>query len=156
MTRDPDQHEDHAIIRFDGRPNDADSSIEKTRWKRFLEFLHLSSSRSQELVEAYAGAEVARKQNEAAKLAAEAAQIAARSDLTRVQAVKVVNEEIQRIFTDKDVPPEAKVMQLSVLAKEHPEILAQLKIIEEYAESLRLTKGVQIQVIEDRKPSPNP
>ena len=156
MTWHPDQHEDHAIVRFDGRPNDADSPVEKTRWKRFREFLHLSSRKTQELGEAYVGAEVAKKQNEAAKLGAEAAEIAAKADLKRAQTVKVVNEEIQRIFTDKDVPPEAKVMQLSVLAKEHPEILAQLKIIEEHAESSRVTRGVQIQLIEDRKPSPNP
>lgn len=156
MTWDPEQREDHAIVRFEGRSNDAVSPTEKTRWKRFLEFLHLSSRKTYEFGEAYAGAEVAKKENEAAKLAAEAAEIAAKSDLTRAQTVKVVNEEIQRIFTNKDLPPEAKVMQLSVLAKEHPEILAQLKIIEEHTESLRLTKGVKIQLIEDRKPSPNP
>ncbi|MCZ6653297.1 MAG: hypothetical protein O7D91_09765 [Planctomycetota bacterium] len=156
MTSDPNQREDHAIVRYEGRSNDAVSPVEKTRWKRFLEFLHLSSCKTHEFGEAYAGAEVAKKENEAAKLAAEAADIVAKSDLTRAQTVKVVNEEIQRIFTNKDLPREAKAMQLSVLAKEHPEILAQLKIIEEHAESSRVTRGVQIQLIEDRKPSPDP
>ena len=155
MTRDPDQHEDHAIVRYEGRPHKSNRPEVKTRWRRCLEFLHLSSRKTQELGEAFAGAEVAKKQNESAKVAAEAAEIAAKADLTRKQAVKLVNDEIQRIFTDENLPQEAKAMQLSVLAKENPEILEQIEIIRERVESSRLTKGVQIQIVEDRKPSPN-
>lgn len=156
MTWEPTQRTDHAIVRYEGRPNEGDAPVEKTRWRRFLEFFHLVSRKSSDLGEAYAGAEIAKRQNEATKIGAEAAEIAAKADLTRTENVTLVNAEIRRIFTDEQLPPEVKAMQLNALAKEHPEILEQLKVIDELTEKLRINKGVQIQVIEDRTPSPNP
>ena len=151
MTRDPDQHDDHAIVRYEGRPNEADRPAEKTRWQRFREFLHRSSRKTHQLGEAYAGAEVAKKRNEAAKVAAEAAEIASRADLNRAKEIKVVNDEIERIFTNEDLPPAAVMMQLRVLAKGHPEVLQQIEELEKLVETLRLRKGVQLQIIQDQR-----
>ena len=151
MTWNQDQHDDHAIVRYEGRPNEGDRPAEKTRWQRFLEFLHIKSRKTQELGKSYSDAELAKRNNEAAKIAAEAAQIAARTDLTRAKVVKLVNDEIQRIFTDESLPTEAVMMQLHVLAKEHPEILQQLKKLENLAETLRLRRGVQLQIVQDQK-----
>ena len=150
MTYDPDQHDDHAIVRYEGRPNEADRPAEKTRMRRFLELLHLVSRKTTEVAEAYADAEVTKKENEAVKIAAQAAEIAARADLTRTIEVKVVNDEIRRIFSEEDMPVETVKMQLKALAERHPEILEQSEKIEQLVERLRLRRGAQFQIVEDQ------
>lgn len=156
MTYDPKQHDNHAIVRYEGRPNKADRPAEKTRMRRFLEFLHLSSRKTHELGEAYAVAEVAKKQNEAVKVAAEAAERATRADLNRTEEVKMVNEEIRQIFSNEDVPDEAVKMQLKALAKRHPEIIEQSEKIDQLVERLRLTRGTQIRIVEDEPAASGP
>ena len=146
MTLNPDQHDDRTIVRYEGRPNEADRPAEKTRWQRFCAFMRLKSKKTGELGEAFADAEVAKKENEAAKIAAEAAEVATRADLNRMQVVTAVNDEIQRIFTNENLSPEAAMMQLNVLAKEHPEILEQFQKLEKLTAELRLRRGVQLQI----------
>ncbi len=41
-------------------------------------------------------------------------------------------------------------MQLRVLAKEHPEIMEQVKTLENHAETLRLRRGLQLQIVQDQ------
>ena len=149
MTWNPDQHDDHAIVRYEGRPNEPDRPAEKTRMRRLLELLHLASRKTTEVGEAYANAEVTKRENEAVKTAAQAAEIAARGDLTRTVEVQLVNEEIRRIFSNEDVPVEAVKMQLKVLAARHPEIKKQCEQIDEIVERLRLTRNTQLQIVED-------
>jgi hypothetical protein len=156
MTWNPDQHDDHAIVRYEGRPNEASRPAEKTRWQRFLEFIHIKSRKTGELGEAYADAEVAKKKNEAAKVAADAADIAAHADLTRIKVVKAVNDEIERIFSEVNLPPAARMMQLNVLAKEHPEIMEQLDKLESIEDRLRLNRGVRIQIAQDEPAASTP
>ena len=144
-----DQHDDQAIVRYEGRPNEADRPAEKTCWQRFLEFVHLSSRKTQELGEAFADAEVAKKRNKAVKVAAEAAELAARADLNRAKELRVVNEEIRKIFSDGSLPPEAIKMQLRALAKVHPEILEKVEDIESLVERLRLQRGLHLQIVQD-------
>lgn len=156
MTWNPDQHDDHAIVRFEGRPNEADRPAEKTLMRRFLELLHLVSRKSSEVAEAYADAEVTKKENEAVKIAAQAAEIATRADLNRAEEVKIVNEEIRRIFTNEDVPVEAVKMQLQALAKAYPEILEQSERINQMIEELRIKRGARLQIIQDEPAASGP
>jgi len=149
MTWKPDQDDDHAIVRYEGRANDPNRPAEKSRMRRFLELLHLVSRKTSDVAEAYADAEVTKKENEAVKIAAQAAEIATRADLNRTEELKIVNDEIRRIFSDEELPEDAVKMQLGVLAQRHPEILAQSKRIDEIIEKLRLTRGAQVQLLED-------
>lgn len=156
MTWNPEQPDDHAIVRYDGRPHEADRPAEKTRWRRFLEFLHLTSRTAHGLSQAYAEAEVVKKRNEAVKVAAEAAEIAARADLTRSKVVTVLSDQIERIVTNEDLPEEAVRMQLSLLAKSHPEILEQVDKIEQIVETLRLKRGTRLQIVQDEPAASGP
>lgn len=156
MTWDPDQHDDHAIVRYEGRPNEADRPAEKTRMRRFLEFLRLLPRKTDEVAVAYDDAEVVEKSNEAVKIAAQAAEMAARADLTRTVEVTVVNEEIERIVTNRSLPMEAVRMQLRTLAKAHPEILEQSDKIDQLIERLRLQRGLRVQIVEDQPAASGP
>ena len=156
MTWNPDQHDDHAIVRYEGRPHESDRLAEKTRWQGFLEFLHLKSRKTGELGEAYAEAEVAKKKNEAVRVAAQAADFATHADLNRIKEVKAVNDEIQRIFTNANLPEEARKMQLRALANAHPEILEQSEKIERQIKTLGLRKGVRLQIVQDQPAASGP
>lgn len=156
MTWEPDQHDDHAIVRYEGRPNKADRPAEKTRMQRFLEFLHLVPRKTDEVAVAYHDAEVVEKPNEAVKIAAQAAEMAARADLTRTVEVKVINDEIERIVTNESLPMEAVKMQLRALVKAHPEILEQSEKIDQLIERLRLQRGIRVQIVQDEPATSGP
>ena len=153
MTWPPEQRDDHAIVKFEGRPNEPTHSGEKSRWAKFKRLIWPFAKRGGEwakygagLGTAFAEAEVAKKENEAAKLAAEAADTAAAADLKRAEKVKVVNDEIERIFTDPDVPNEAKTLQLANLLQDNPELAQQVERVGELINQLRLKRNVHVEL----------
>ncbi|MFC4096438.1 hypothetical protein [Euzebyella saccharophila] len=144
MNNSGEKEQNNRIVKFIGRPTNLQSEVELTKWKRFLKFIWPWAkeggkliSRGKELTEDFYQAEVDRKSKEADKFAAEAANIAAEKDLKIQQKVKVVNEEITRIFSDNNVPDLAKQLQLANLIANNPEISAQLDKIEEVVSKLK-------------------
>lgn len=156
MTWGRDQRDDHAIVRYEGRPNEADRPAEKTRMRWFLEFLRLVPRKTDEVADVFHDAEVVEEPNEAVKNAAQAAEMAARADLTRTVAVTVVNDEIERIVTNKSLPVEAVKMQLRTLVKAHPEILEKSEEIDQLVERLRLKRGLRLQIAQDEPAASGP
>ncbi len=156
MTWNADQHDDHAIVRLEGRPNEADRPAEKTLMRRFLEFLRLVPRKTDEVAQTYVAAEVIKEPNEAVKITAEAAELAARADLTRTVEVTIVNDEIRRIVADESLPIEAVKMQLRALVKAHPEILEQSEKIDQLIEKLRLERGLRVQIVQDEPAASGP
>lgn len=139
-----EKKQNQSIVKFVGRPNDARNKLELNKWKKFLKFIWPWAkeggkliAKSKQLTEDFYQAEVTKKQNEAMKFAEEASNIAAEKDLKVQEKVKVVNDEIARIFSDKDVPDMAKQLQLANLIANNPEIAAQLNKIEDIVSKLK-------------------
>lgn len=71
------------LVKVEGRPNSPERPRERTRWERFKFWLFPHFKKSEELAEAYAEAKVEKEKSEERKRTEEAAEIAARKDLTR-------------------------------------------------------------------------
>ena len=144
MSSAGEKEQKNAVLKFSGTPNEPESPKEKSRWKNFLKIIWPWAreggrllSKGKKLTEKYYEAEVSKKQNEAEKIAEEAANIAADTDLKNQQKVKLVNEEISRIFSDGDLPDVAKQLQLANLMAENPEIAEQMSKIEDMVLRMR-------------------
>ncbi|MEM9276787.1 MAG: hypothetical protein AAGA80_28190 [Cyanobacteria bacterium P01_F01_bin.143] len=137
--------ETQALIKFTGKPKEPDRPEETTRWRKFLKFIWPWANkggqlvnRVKEITEAYYSSEAVKKENEANKFAAEAENIAADTDLKKQEKVKVVNEEIQRIFSQDNVPDTAKKLQLANLLANNPQIGEQLEKIESIVQKMKV------------------
>jgi hypothetical protein len=127
-----------SIIKFSGKPITQSDSAELSRWRKFLLFFTPWAregsrlfSKSKQLTEAYYTAEVSKKENEAAKFAAETVEIAAKTEKQKIENVKALNDEISRIFSpDARSPPKARALQLGVLIQNNPEIADHLARLE--------------------------
>lgn len=140
-----EKKQNNSIIKFVGRPTILKDKSELTRWKRFLKFIWPWAkeggkliARSKQLTEDFYQAEVIKKTNEADKFAAEASNIAAERELKIQQKVRVVNDEIAKIFSDNNVPDIAKQLQLANLIANNPEIASQLNKIDELVTKLKV------------------
>jgi hypothetical protein len=76
-------------------------------------------------------AEVSKREGEAKKANMEAESIAAECNHKKQQTVKIVNEEIERIFSQDDQPEMSKRLQLANLLAENPQIAEKFKLLEE-------------------------
>jgi hypothetical protein len=142
-----------AIARFEGGPAEAVTLAERTRWQRFLAAIWPFTRKGGawaryggELGKAYVEAEVQLKQNEATRLAAEAAEIAARADVNRNESGVLFNQQVDNIFADDNLPEAVKVLKLAKLLETNPDLLAQLEKVREIMESLRLTRGTSVEI----------
>lgn len=118
-------------------------------WYRFKAFVCPWLRQSEDLVEAYAKAKVEREENEARKIAEEAAEIAARKDVTRQKEVKTFNAIIDDIFKDDTLPMGAKALKLAKLIENNPQVAKQLENVTDIIEKLALKKGLNIEVVDD-------
>ena len=142
-----------ALIKFEGTPTDQQSDGEPTRWRRFLNFFWpwarkagVSAKNAVSLADEFRKAEISKRTAEADKIAAEAADITAAMDSKRQETVRTVNDEIQRIFSDDELPEMAKQLQLANLLAANPELAEQLEKIEHIYELLKLNHGTRIEV----------
>lgn len=149
---DPDTETQPAVIKFEGNPTNPQSEKESTRWRRFLNLIRLWGTRAglvaedaYSLADEFGKAEIAKKNAEAEKIAAEAAEITAASDSKRQETVITVNDEIQRIFSDNETPELAKRLQLTNLLSANPELAAQLEKIEEISDMLKIQHGTRVE-----------
>lgn len=157
------QERSETLIRFEAAPNEPDRPQEKTRWRRFAEFFRNKSTslfgRAEELGEAYAEARVTKENAEAQKFAAEAAEATARADQARQETLRVVNDEIERIFSDGSLPEAARALQLANLLAKNSEIVEQLDRIREVYERLHTLRGLRAaqgavpEALEEARPS---
>jgi hypothetical protein len=148
-----DTPERAALIKFSGTPNEPNRPEELSRWQRFKRAVWpwarkggLLAERATYLGEAYAEAEVAKRDSEARKFAAEAADLSARADHTRQETVRLVNDEIQRIFSDETISDMGRMMQLANILAHNPDLADQLKYIDNLYSQLRALRGVQLSV----------
>lgn len=153
MTWSPDDNNDQAIVRFEGRPNEPDRPGERSRWERFKTAVCPWLKKGSDLGQAYAEAEVAKARSEAAKVAAEAVEIAAQADLNRQQAVQMFGEAVDDIFND-DSPEAAKMLKLAKLFQENPELSVQVEKIKAIMDRLHLSKGVNIDGVQNQLAPP--
>lgn len=145
MSNFGEKKQNRGIVKFIGQPNDPQTDGELTKWKRFLKFITPWAreggklvAKGKQMTEEYYQAEIVKKQSESYKLAEEAANIAAEKDLKIQEKVKVINDEIARIFSDDNLPNVAKQMQLANLLANNPEIAEQLKVIEDMVEKMKV------------------
>jgi hypothetical protein len=142
-----------AIIRFVGTPNEQFAHAEQTRWKRFLSFFWpfankagLAAKQAVSLADEFRAAEIAKRNAVAGKLAAQAADISAAKDTKRQENMRIVNSEIERIFSDNGSPEIAKKLQLANLLAENPQIAEQLELLESLYDKFRLQYGMQAEI----------
>jgi hypothetical protein len=137
------------IVKVEGTPNLPEQPEERPRWECFKSWLFPHMRKSKELAQAYTEAKVAKEENEARKIAEEAAEIAARKDLTMQQEASEFNALIDDIFADDGMPIGAKALKLAKLMEKNPQIVAQLDEVKGIMEELALKKGLNIEVEED-------
>lgn len=137
------------IVKVEGRPNLPERPKERTRWEAFKFFLFPHLKKSKELAEAYAEAKVEKEKSEARKIAEEAAEIAARRDLTKQQEASEFNAVIDDIFADDGLPPGAKALKLAKLMEKNQQVSAQIDKFNEIVQELGLKKGLNIDVEEE-------
>jgi len=137
------------LVKVEGRPNSPELPKEQTRWERFKFWLFPHLRKSGELAEAYAEAKVEKEKSEARKRTEEAAEIAARKDVTRQEEVKEFCSIVDGIFADDGLPPGAKALKLAKLMEENPQVAAQLDKIKDLIEKLALNKGFNVEVVDE-------
>lgn len=147
------------VVKFVGSPNEPSRPDEMTRWKRYLQVLWPWAKKTGKLVnragslaDAYSSAEVRKQEGKAAKFAEEATEIAARRDQIQQETVRVVNEEIARIFADNNLPIAAKQLQLANLLASNPQIAEQLERIEGVYMRLKMEHGFHAELLPERNP----
>ena len=149
MTFENEETRKATIIKVEGRPNSPSRTTETTRWQRFKHWFFPSLRKSKELAEAYAEAKVETEKSSARKTTEEAAEIAARKDLTRLKGVKKYNEIVDDIFADDGLSQDGKLLKLAKLMETNPQVSAQLAKVKDLIEKLALTKGVSIEVVDE-------
>jgi len=100
--------------------------------------------RGRNLGVAYTNAKFAREENEAQKLVAEAAEIAARTDIMRQQEAREFNALVNDIFADNGLPWTAKKLKFSKLIENNPEIIKQMEKVNYLIEKLAMEKELNI------------
>jgi len=137
------------IVKVEGRPKSLQRLAEQTLWGRFKAFVFPWLRRSKDLGEAYAEAKIAREENEARKIAEQAAEIAARKDVTRQKEVQTFNAIIDDIFAYDTLPPGAKALKLAKLMEKNPQVAKQLEKVKDIIENLALKKGLNLEVVDE-------
>ncbi len=152
-TSNDHESDDTQIVRFEGNPNDSGETGERSIWSRFLNAIWPFSKRGGEwakysggLGKAFAEAEVSQRANTAARTAAEAAETAARADVSRQEAVRVFNEQIDAIFGDDGLPESAKLLKLAKLLEKNTDLSEQIENVTEIIDRLALTRGSKIKI----------
>lgn len=144
----------NAIVRFEGLPNEPAITNEITLWDKFKQIIWPFARKGGkwakygcELGKAFAEAELAKRENEAKKLAAEAANLAAEADFKRAKTLKLINDEIRRIFGNPKSSQEEIKLLLASLIKDHPEISEQIEKVGAIIERLAITKSLSLEII---------
>ncbi|MEM8937719.1 MAG: hypothetical protein AAGC64_00060 [Bacteroidota bacterium] len=136
-----------AIVKLSSRPKLPDKPNEISKWKRFLNYINpwaKKLNKAADITQAYYEGEAFKRHNEGKKFAAEAAEIASRIKVSNQEKVKLVNDEIERIFTNDGLPYEAKMLQLANLVANNPEIAEQLQKVKDMSEVLRTVNFTNI------------
>lgn len=152
MFLESEENQSPAIVKLEGMPNNS-GGHEPSRWQKFLSLIWPFTSFGGKwakygygLSKTYVEAEVENKQNEAAKTAAEAAEISARADANRNQAAKLFGEQVDNIFKDVTLPETAKLLKLAKLMESNPELVEQIDKVTKLIESLRLLHGASVEI----------
>jgi hypothetical protein len=142
-----------AIIRFEGAPSVPHQPGEEVRWRRFLAMVWpwarqagVAAKRAASLADEFRAAEIRQRNAIADKAGAEAAEISTATDSVRQETVRVVNEEIERIFSDNGIPEFAKRLQLANLLSANPQLLQQLERIESMYERIKSENGTKVEI----------
>ena len=151
-----DEGEDETqMVKFTGTPNKSSREGEQKRWWHFLNVLNpwgkkvgLAADATASMGVAFAKAELSKKVGEGAKLAAEAAELAARKDKLNAETVGVVNDEIARIFAQEGIPDVGKKLQLANLLASNPQIAEQMDNIEAMLTDLKYEHGTVVEIVE--------
>lgn len=146
------------IIRIETSPQKTTSKNEKISWATLVDFIEkhrgkiletasLATKRGRERYDA----NTLKVKQEAAKIGAQAAEHAAKADLHQAQILQLkqenmsaINKEIERIFSTEG-PDESKLLQLTNLAANHPEIIEQLEKMTTMYNALRAIKGFKLE-----------
>lgn len=129
MTGEKEQMD--GIVNFNAQPNNIDKRRERNIFKRFLALINPWAVKARNITEDYYGGEAARRVNEAEKFAAETAEIAARTELAKLEKVKLENELIDQVFKDDNLPPQAKMIKMANILANNPKLTEQMEKVDE-------------------------
>lgn len=121
--------------KFEAHPKYLDKIQEIPKWKRFIAFFVPSIvkkvNKTIDIAENYYGGEGEKRIKEGNKFAEEAIHIAEKTKFLKQEQVKQVNDELERIFSNSDIPEEIKFLQFSILLDKNPYVKEQFgKIME--------------------------
>lgn len=149
---------DPTILRVDGTPREGED-ITNRRGMLFNAVAKLVGKVVQgaELGEEFVRAKVAQETNTAAKIAADAAELASRRELNEANANVARQSALEKYINNlermKNLPPAQQAMALAKLMEQEPELVAQLERIEHVANKLRNINGAIIGLLNDGNPT---
>jgi len=144
MTGEKEQMD--GVVKFNAKPNNIDDPRERNIFKRFLAFINPWAVKARNITEDYYGGEAARRVNEAEKFAAETAEIATRTELAKLEKVKLENELIDQVFKDDNLPPQAKMLKMSNILANNPKLREQMEKVDEMFTVLGAVNFTQVDI----------
>lgn len=110
----------------------------KMFWQKIKAWLYPQLIESERLTKDYFEANVHKKQNEADKIAAQAKNIVAQTEVLKQKEVLEFNKIINEIFRDDGLPKAAKYLKLAKVLEKNPHVLEHFKIIGKISEDIEL------------------
>ena len=151
-----DNNDLNNIVHYQGIPEEPQKPNEKGFWQKLREKLFPTLKKGEDLAEEFAhsklDAQHAQNQASFQDAADKAAKVEEQKIKNKALDIKTFNDEVERIYSNTDLPLEAKELQIHNLLAHNPHILEQQQKIRAMIKALALNKGTRVD-ISDHDPS---
>jgi hypothetical protein len=153
-----DCSDDAAIVKFEAgaqpREGGRYAPYDPTLFQRFWNWLFPRLERGADLAEAYGAAEVAGRAAEVRRTAENAAEIAAKRDLSLAKAGVSRQQEVQEFIKNIEAieglqSPAGQTLAFAKLIENNPDVIAQVEVVETLVEKLALSRGLMLSRTDD-------
>lgn len=124
-----------------------------SRWDGFKSWLGPVLKVGESLAKRFARARVSKENNQAKRIAAEACEIAARTELLQAQVRIAKQDELSKNIDNLDamskLPPAQQVFAMAKMIEQDPAILEQVEKVQSLLGELSLVKGLSISPLPD-------
>lgn len=143
QKRDPDSQE---IDIYEGQPRDIAAPEEPSRWKRFLGVVFPWFVKKKDLGERYLEVQVRKEEQHVSKDAAETAEIAVRTEIAEVEAIRQYFDLVDAQIAPGS-PEAAHYLKLAKILEKNPHIAEQLSRIREISDVLKEKHGTEWEIV---------
>lgn len=146
--------EKSVVVEAQGGPNSPNRRGETTVWQHFKRWASRHLVSTDDLIDAYTTGEKMGRKTQALRNIEEAAEYAAKADLTRQEATKKFFDNVDSIFGDQKNSPEAIKLKLAKLSENNPALKKQLDTVNEIIKMLAMNNGAGFHIVDDSRSLP--